>query len=193
MDIKKTIADAVANSNQLSPSEKSKIMNKLATSNPKIIPLVNKTISINGVESNLGNLPLALKGLLVDNNKNGIPDIVENAFQQTNNANLQQNSSNYIVQNKSFNLDSGNSKVASNLKSGAKNYAGISNSQSNYSNVNPADFAQKAQPFKIGNGIDANLAKKALGFFVTIAIIIGFLAVAYYILAKYLGITISMG
>lgn len=170
-------------------------MNKLTSGNPKVFT-INKSININGKEyNNLNEVPAAFGGLLADNDKNGMLDIVENAFSQIGNANVNtniQNNPNYVIQDKSFNMDSGNSKTANKMKSGARNLTGGSFGQKNYSNANPASFSQKAVPFKIGNGIDTGLAKKFLSFFLPMIILIGILVVIYYFLVNYLGMTVSI-
>jgi len=196
MDIKKMVIDAVTSSNQLLSNEKNKILDKVARSNSKVIPIFNKTITINGNEvKNLDQVPMALKGLLANNHKNGIQDIAENALSQIGNANANtniQNNPNYAVQDKSFNMNSGNSKTANNMKSGARNLSGGSMGQTNYSNANPNMFSQKAQPIKIGNGINTGLAKRLIKTVVNILILIAILGVVYYILVKYLGISVSV-
>ncbi|NQU99861.1 MAG: hypothetical protein HQ538_03935 [Parcubacteria group bacterium] len=104
-----------------------------------------------------------------------------------------QNNSNYAVQNKSFNIDNGNSKTANTMKSGARNLSGGSFGQKKYSNANPNMFSQKAQPTKIGNGIDTNLAKGFIKAIVNILFLIIFLGVVYYVLVNYLGMSVSVG
>lgn len=175
----------------LSSNQKQKALNKLAISKPQII---SKTININGKNyDNVSEVPTNLRDLVEDKNKNGLPDFIENTVGRVSQATTTQNNSNYVVQNNSFNNDGGNSRMASRMKSGAKNFTGQGGTHKNYNNINPSSFSQKAQPTKIGNGIDTDLAKKVLKFMVNILLWIVILVVVYYVLVKYLGMTISIG